>query len=254
MRLGENDLTGELLEIKDLTVEVSGRTVLEDVDLRIEREETHILFGPNGSGKSSLIMTILGFPAYKVISGEIIFKGKNIIDLPINERVNLGISVAFQNPPAIRGVKLEDILNHWIKDECTIDSILERINFPREFLRRDINLGFSGGEMKKSEILQAIIQGGDLLLLDEPDSGVDVENLRLLGEFINEMLKSRSGLIITHQGHILRFIDADIAHVMLKGTIVCSGRPTRILSQIMSEGYGWCMKCPRRKKIKENMI
>ena len=254
MRLGENDLTGELLEIKDLTVEVSGRTVLEDVDLRIEREETHILFGPNGSGKSSLIMTILGFPAYKVISGEIIFKGKNIIDLPINERVNLGISVAFQNPPAIRGVKLEDILNHWIKDECTIDSILERINFPREFLRRDINLGFSGGEMKKSEILQAIIQGGDLLLLDEPDSGVDVENLRLLGEFINEMLKSRSGLIITHQGHILRFIDADIAHVMLKGTIVCSGRPTRILSQIMSEGYGWCMKCPRRKRIKENMI
>ena len=254
MKLGENDLTGELLEIKDLTVEVSGRTVLEDVDLHIGREETHILFGPNGSGKSSLIMTILGFPDYKVISGEIIFKGKNIIDLPINERVNLGISVAFQNPPAIRGVKLEDILNHWIKDEFTIDSILERINFPREFLRRDVNLGFSGGEIKKSEILQAIVQGGDLLLLDEPDSGVDVENLRLLGEFINEMLKSRSGLIITHQGHILRFIDADMAHVMLKGTIVCSGRPTRILSQIMSEGYGWCMKCPRRKKIKENMI
>ncbi len=247
-------MTGELLEINDLTVEVSGRIVLEDVDLRIEKGETHILFGPNGSGKSSLIMTILGFPAYKVISGEIIFKGKNIIDLPINERVNLGISVAFQNPPAIRGVKLGDILNHSIKDECTIDSILERINFPREFLRRDVNLGFSGGEIKKSEILQAIVQGGDLLLLDEPDSGVDVENLRLLGELINEMLKGRSGLIITHQGHILRFIDADIAHVMLKGTIVCSGRPTRILSQIMSEGYGWCMKCPRRKKIRENMI
>ena len=244
----------ELLEINDLTVEVSGRRVLEDVDLRIKKGETHVLFGPNGSGKSSLIMTILGFPAYKVISGEIIFKGKNIIDMPINERVNLGISVAFQNPPRIRGVKLGDILNHWIRDECTINSILEKINFPREFLRRDVNLGFSGGEMKKSEILQAIVQGGDLLLLDEPDSGVDVENLRLLGEFINEMLKGRSGLIITHQGHILRFIDADIAHVMLKGTIVCSGRPTRILSQIMSEGYGWCMKCPRRKRIRENMI
>jgi len=247
-------LIEELLEINDLTVEVSGRRVLEDVDLRIKKGETHVLFGPNGSGKSSLIMTILGFPAYKVISGEIIFKGKNIIDLPINERVNLGISVAFQNPPRIRGVKLGDILNHWIRDECTINSILERINFPREFLRRDVNLGFSGGEMKKSEILQAIVQGGDLLLLDEPDSGVDVENLRLLGEFINEMLKGRSGLIITHQGHILRFIDANIAHVMLKGTIVCSGRPTRILSQIMSEGYGWCMKCPRRKRIRENMI
>ena len=126
-------MTGELLEINDLTVEVSGRIVLEDVDLRIEKGETHVLFGPNGSGKSSLIMTILGFPAYKVISGEIIFKGKNIIDLPINERVNLGISVAFQNPPAIRGVKLGDILNHWIKDESTIDSILERINFRVNF-------------------------------------------------------------------------------------------------------------------------
>ena len=116
-------MAGELLEIKDLTVKVSGKIVLRDVDLQIKRGETHILFGPNGSGKSSLIKAILGFPAYKVISGEIIFKGKNIIDLPINERVNLGISVAFQNPPAIRGVKLEDILNHWIKDEFTIDSI-----------------------------------------------------------------------------------------------------------------------------------
>ena len=247
-------MTGELLEINDLTVEVSGKIILEDVDLRIKRGETHILFGPNGSGKSSLVMTILGFPAYKVISGEIIFKGKNIVDLPINERVNLGISAAFQTPPAIRGVKLADILNRWIKDEHAIDPILERINFPREFLRRDVNLGFSGGEMKKSEILQAMIQDGDLLLLDEPDSGVDVENLRLLGGFINEMLKDRSGLIITHQGYILRFINADIAHVMLKGTIVCSGMPTRILSQIISEGYGWCMKCPRRKRIRGNTI
>jgi len=246
-------LAGELLEIKDLTVKVSGKIVLRDVDLRIKRGETHILFGPNGSGKSSLIKAILGFPAYKVISGEIIFKGKNIVDLPINERVNLGISAAFQTPPAIRGVKLWNILSHWIKDESKIDSLLERIDFPREFLRRDVNLGFSGGEMKKSEILQAIIQCGDLLLLDEPDSGVDIENLRLLGRLINETLKDRSGLIITHQGHILRFIDADKAHVMLKGTIVCSGKPTRILGQIISEGYGWCMKCPRRKRILENM-
>jgi len=241
-------LTRNLLEIRGLTVEVSGKGVLEDVNLSIGEGEVHVLFGPNGSGKSSLIMTILGFPAYKVISGEILFKGKEITDLPINERVKMGISIAFQNPPAIRGVKLGGIISHWIPDQKEISGLLERVNIPREFLKRDINLGFSGGEIKRSEILQVIAQGGDFLMLDEPDSGVDVENLQLIGRVIDEILRERSGLIITHQGHILRFVNADEAHVLIKGTIACSGKPTRILSQILREGYGWCLKCPRRKR------
>jgi len=243
------DLSGKLLEIKNLTVEVSDKKILEDVDLQIAKGEVHVLFGPNGSGKSSLLMTILGFPAYKVVSGEIWFKGREITDLPIDERVKLGINAAFQNPPAIRGVKLGGIISHWIPDRKQVAELLERVKFPPEFLKRDVNLGFSGGEIKKSEILQILAQGGDFLMLDEPDSGVDVENLQLVGRVLDEMLKDKSGLIITHQGHILRFVNADVAHVLIEGTIACSGKPTKILSQILSEGYGWCMKCPRRKRI-----
>jgi len=247
-------LTESLLEVKDLTVEVSGKRVLEEVNLQIAKGEVHVLFGPNGSGKSTLLMTILGFPAYKVLSGEIIFKGMEITDLPINERVNLGISVAFQNPPAIRGVKLGEVISHWIPNVEEVDRLLERINFPRGFLKRDINLGFSGGEIKKSEVLQMLAQRGDFLMLDEPDSGVDVENLRVIGGVIDEALRGRSGLIITHQGHILRFVNADVAHVLINGTIACSGKPTKILSQILREGYGWCMKCPMRKRISREEI
>jgi len=247
-------LTGNLLEINSLTVEVSGKRVLEDVDLQIAKGEVHVLFGPNGSGKSTLLMTILGFPAYRVVSGEIIFKGKDITNLPINERVNLGINVAFQNPPVIRGVKLGEIIEHWIPDQNEIDNLLEKVKFPSEFLKRDVNLGFSGGEIKKSEVLQMLAQGGDFLMLDEPDSGVDVENLQLVGRVIDEMLRDRSGLIITHQGYILRFVNADVAHVLIEGTIACSGKPTKILSQIIREGYGWCLKCPRRKRISKELF
>ena len=247
-------MTGNLLEINSLTVEVSGKRVLEDVDLQIAKGEVHVLFGPNGSGKSTLLMTILGFPAYRVVSGEIIFKGKDITNLPINERVNLGINVAFQNPPVIRGVKLGEIIEHWIPDQNEIDNLLEKVKFPSEFLKRDVNLGFSGGEIKKSEVLQMMAQGGDFLMLDEPDSGVDVENLQLVGRVIDEMLRDRSGLIITHQGYILRFVNADVAHVLIEGTIACSGKPTKILSQIIREGYGWCLKCPRRKRISKELF
>jgi len=248
------DLAKNLLEVKNLTVKISGKRILEDINLEIGEGEVHVLFGPNGSGKSSLIMTILGFPSYKVISGEILFKGKEITGLPINERVKLGISAAFQNPPAIRGVKLGGIISHWIPDQNEIAELLEKVNFPPEFLKRDINLGFSGGEIKKSEVLQMLAQRGDFLMLDEPDSGVDVENLQLIGRVIDEMLKERSGLIITHQGHILRFVNADVAHVLIKGTIACSGIPTRILSQILHEGYGWCMKCPRRRRTSQEQM
>ena len=232
-----------ILEIKDLSVEVSGKKVLNNVNLQIPEGEVHILFGPNGSGKSSLIMTILGFPAFKVVSGKIFFKGVDITSLPINERVKLGMSVAFQNPPAIRGVKLGGILNHLTQNKEKINSFLTKLNFPPDFLERDVNLGFSGGEIKKSEILQVLAQGGDFIILDEPDSGVDVENLMILGKVIGEVLRDRSAMIITHLGTILRYINAHMAHVLINGTIVCSGSPTKILGQILSEGYTWCEKC-----------
>jgi len=241
-----------MLKVVDLCVEIEGKTTLKNVNLEIPEGEVHVLFGPNGSGKSSLIKTILGFPVYKVVSGKILFKGKDITHLPINERVKLGISVAFQNPPIIRGVKLRDILKSLISNgkKISISELAETINFPLEFMERDLNLGFSGGETKKSEILQILAQDTDFVMLDEPDSGVDVENLQLIGKVINKMLEGRSALLITHLGYILHYVDADKAHVILDGTIVCSGSPVKILSQILNEGYEWCRKCPiaRRKR------
>jgi len=232
-----------ILEVRNLSVEVSGRRVLSNIDLEIPKGEVHVLFGPNGSGKSSLIMAILGFPAYRIVSGRIIFKGKDITDLPIDERVKMGISVAFQNPPAIRGVKLGEVLKHLLPNEKKANDLLKKVKFPQIFLERDINLGFSGGEIKKSEILQVLAHGGDFVILDEPDSGVDVENLRILGGVINDMLHERSALIITHLGIILQYINADVAHVLMNGVIACSGPPTKILGQILNEGYAWCEKC-----------
>ncbi len=240
-------MVDNILEIQNLSVEVSGKRILNKVNLQIPEGEVHVLFGPNGSGKSSLIMALLGFPSYKIVEGKIIFKGKDITNLPTNERVKMGISVAFQNPPAIRGVKLGEVLNHLIPDKNKMNDLLNKVKFTPNFLERDINLGFSGGEIKKSEILQVLAQNGDLLILDEPDSGVDVENLRVLGEVINELLRDRSALIITHLGVILRYVNADRAHVLLNGTIVCSGPPVKILGQILNEGYVWCMKCIRVK-------
>jgi len=173
-------------------------------------------------------------------SSEILFKGEEITGLPIDERAKLGIAVAFQNPPAIRGVKLGDIIRRWMPDR-EAQRLMRKVNFPPEFLRRDVNLGFSGGEKKKSEVLQVLAQGGEFIMLDEPDSGVDVENLQIVGGVIDEMLRGRSGLIITHQGHILRYVSADMAHVLINGT------PTKVMSQILREGYGWCQRCPERE-------
>lgn len=247
MLRGRNILVKNILEIRNLSVEVSGKRILNNINLQIPEGEVHVLFGPNGSGKSSLIMTLLGFPAYKVVEGNIIFKGKDITNLPTDERVKMGISVAFQNPPAIRGVKLSEILNHLVQEKNKIDELLNKVKFPPSFLRRDVNLGFSGGETKKSEILQVLAQNGDFIILDEPDSGVDVENLKILGEVMDELLRNRSALIITHLGFILQYVNANTAHVLVNGTVVCSGSPVKILGQILNEGYSWCMKCARVK-------
>ncbi len=237
-----------MLEVSGLSVEVGGKRVLDDVNLEVPKGEVHVLFGPNGSGKSSLIMSVLGFPAYRVVSGDIRFKGKDITHLPINERVKLGIGVSFQNPPAIRGVKLKDVLRRLVSDkdekDIKVHELAETINFPLGLMERDINLGFSGGEVKKSEVLQVLAQNADFVMFDEPDSGVDVENLQIIGRAINKMLKGRSALLITHLGYILHYVDADKAHVLLDGTIACSGNPSKILSQILNEGYAWCEKCP----------
>lgn len=241
----------EMLRIEDLSVEIAGKRVLNKVNLEVPKGETHVLFGPNGSGKTSLIMSILGFPSCHVASGKIWFNGTDVTALPTNERVKLGLGVAFQNPPSIRGVKLGDVLRHLTKGEIDEMKLAKATNIPAEFLGRDLNLGFSGGELKRSEILQVLAQRPSFAIFDEPDSGVDVENLEIIGKVLREFFKGHSGLLITHLGHILRYVETDVAHVMFYGTIACSEEPTKVLNQIMKKGYKWCERCPKIKKLRE---
>jgi len=202
-------------------------------------------------------MTILGFPKYRVTGGQIIFKGEDITELSTTERVRMGIGVSFQNPPAIRGVKLMDLLKVesglTTEDELTPELIelARKMKFDESFLERDVNLGFSGGEVKRSEILQLLAQKPDFIMFDEPDSGVDIENVELLAEEINVLLdkdkkpglRRKSGLLITHLGYILNFVNADTAHVLMDGRIACSGNPDEIIADIRKDGFKGCVEC-----------
>jgi Fe-S cluster assembly ATP-binding protein len=172
-----------LLEIKDLRVNVEGREILHGVNLAVKPGETQVIFGPNGGGKTTLLMTIMGFPRYKVTGGKIYFKGQDITNMPVDERARLGIGMSFQRPPVVRGVKTHDMVVACLKDgrsdqekEAEVKDLAERAHLS-SFLDRDINYGFSGGEIKRSEMLQLLAQNPDLVLLDEPESGVDLENI-----------------------------------------------------------------------------
>ena len=170
-----------MLEIHELRVDVGGKAIIKNINMEIPEGETHILFGPNGSGKTTLMMTIMGFSGYKVAHGKIVFKGKDITYSPINERADMGIGVSFQRPPTINGLKtrtLVDICNK--TGEADVELLASRLNFS-DFLERDVNHNLSGGEIKRSELLQLLAQQPDLVLLDEPESGVDLENITLLG-------------------------------------------------------------------------
>jgi len=242
-----------ILEIKDLSVSVEDKEILHHVNLSIKAGETHVLFGPNGGGKTTLLMTIIGSPKYKVTGGSIIFKGTDIVGLPIDERARMGIGMSVQRPPIVRGVKTRDMVMACLGGKATdekIDQLAEKANMI-DFLNRDINYGFSGGEVKRSELMQLLAQQPDLSLLDEPESGVDLVNIALIGELLNELLekdehirdRTHSGLVITHTGHILNYINARTGLVMLNGTIVCEGDPYEILETIKMKGYEECRKC-----------
>ncbi|MGE4374784.1 ABC transporter ATP-binding protein [Methanoculleus receptaculi] len=240
-----------MLDISDLHVEVDGTEVLHDINLHIGWGETHVLMGPNGSGKSTLLKTIMGFGGYTITSGSIVFKGQDITRMPIHERAHLGIGMMFQNPPAISGLKLGKLLTavSGLKED-EIEALARSVNMG-QFLSRDINVGFSGGEIKRSEVLQLKVQQPDFLMLDEPESGVDLENMNLMGREIATLLEKdvrivnrrRSGLIITHTGYILDYVDADQGHVIIEGQIRCHGNPREILRLVKEKGYGECLRC-----------
>ena len=238
-----------LLEIVDLSASIGNKQVLKNFNLKIGSGETHALFGPNGTGKTTLLNVIAGIPRYRVDGGRIVFKGKDITNMSMDERARLGIGMAFQRPPAIRGLRLKDLIRI-INPKADVLAILNKMDFAA-FAERDVNRGFSGGEVKRSEMVQLLAQQPDFVMLDEPDSGVDLENIKLIGDAINSLTqkdrrpssRTKSGIIITHFGHILEYMKADRAHVMLGGSIVCSGNPGEILAQIKRSGYEGCAGC-----------
>jgi len=240
-----------MLHIENLHVKVGDKEVLHDINLHIGEGETHVLLGPNGSGKTTLLMTIMGFSNYTITEGKILFKGEDVTKMRAHERAKRGIGMLFQRPPTISGLKLGKLLTAISRTKP--DNILELAKSVHmdKFMDRDINKGFSGGEIKRSEVLQLMIQNPDFIMLDEPESGVDLENISLMGTAIGSLLekekrmskRQKSGLVITHTGYILDYIETDRGHVMCEGQIRCHGNPREILKDIKQRGYKECMEC-----------
>ena len=240
-----------MLHIEHLYINVGDKELLHDINHHINEGETHVLLGPNGSGKTTLLMTIMGFSNYTITKGKIIFKGADVTMMHAHERAKRGIGMLFQRPPTISGLKLGKLLTaiSHTKQENILE--LAKTVHMDKFLERDINKGFSGGEIKRSEVLQLMIQNPDFVMLDEPESGVDLENIALIGTTIGALLekdkylakRKKSGLVITHTGFILDYIDADKGHVMCDGQIRCHGNPREILKDIKQRGYKECLEC-----------
>lgn len=221
-----------------------GKEILTDFSLEIKEKELVVLFGPNGSGKSTLVKTIMGISGYQIVEGDVLFEGKSIKNLTISERARTGIGIMFQHPPEISGVKLYQIAKYLENDDNVIFNYAKKLKLG-EFLDRDINVDFSGGERKRSELFQLLLQKPRLLLLDEPESGVDIENVSIMGNVLNEYLKSNpsSVLIITHTGYILEYISANRGCVLMNGKICCTDKPEKIFEDIRHSGYEKCGVC-----------
>lgn len=241
-----------LLSIEGLRVRIGEREVLRGVDLGIAAGETHVLLGPNGSGKTTLLNTLLGMPGYEVLDGYVTFKGRDLLPLTIDERARLGLGIAFQRPSAVRGVKLRQIMqvaSAGTLDDAGIHAIAEELEL-EGMLDRDVNAGFSGGEAKRSEMGQLLAQKPDLAFFDEPESGVDLDNIAVVGGAIQALLQGslatdprRAGLVITHTGNILQYVTADVGHVLYDGRIACSGNPLDLIGDIGERGYERCVEC-----------
>ena len=243
-----------ILEIKNLRTSINENEILKDLNLTINKGEIHAIMGPNGSGKSTFSKVVAGHPAYEVISGDIFFKGSTILNLEPEERSHLGIFLAFQYPIEIPGVSNEDFLRlaynskqkFYNKPELdpieffsVINQKLQLIDMSSTFLSRNINEGFSGGEKKRNEILQMILLDSELSILDETDSGLDIDALKIISKGINTFMKNDKAIIlITHYQRLLDYIKPNFVHVMQNGKIIKTGT-AELAKELELKGYEW---------------
>lgn len=238
-----------LLQVKNLHAEIDGKPILRGLDLTIEKGEVHALMGPNGSGKSTLSNVLMGHPAYEVTEGEIWFQGENITEMEPDERAKMGIFLAFQYPTSIPGVSLGNFLLASVKAVRGADNVqllpfrkelnakMEELGINRDFAKRYVNEGFSGGEKKRAEIFQMAVLEPRLAILDETDSGLDIDALKVVSSGVNKLKRADSAqLVITHYQRLLNYIIPDFVHVMADGRIVKSGGKELAL-ELESQGY-----------------
>ncbi len=242
------------LEIRNLHVRAEDKEILKGLDLSVSRGEVHTLMGPNGSGKSTLANVVMGHPNLEVTEGQILFRGEDITEADTDERARMGLFMAFQYPVAVPGVTVtkylrtmmnahreaagEDPVN--LKDfRRTVEEAMRLTEVPREFSSRYLNDGFSGGEKKRMEILQLALQKPAIAILDETDSGLDIDALRVVAQGVNALKGPDMGvLIITHYQRILHYVEPDFVHVMYQGRIVKEGGP-ELVGLLEERGYGW---------------
>lgn len=239
-----------LLDIQNLSASLEdGKQILNGLSLSMEKGETHVLMGPNGAGKSSLGNTLMGNPVYKITDGRIIFKDLDITEETTDKRAKLGMFMSFQAPLEVPGISLETFIRSAIQQKTgervklfqfqkELNACMELLNMNPDYAKRDLNVGFSGGERKKSEILQLLMLKPDFAILDETDSGLDVDAVRVVSKGIQEYQKTVGGslLIITHNAKILEILKVDKTHILVKGHIVHTGDGS-LVEKINKEGF-----------------
>ncbi len=240
-----------LLEIRDLHVSVEDKEILHGINLVVDEGEVHVVMGPNGAGKSTLAQVIMGNPTYEITQGQIIFEGEDITELDTDKRAKLGIFLSFQNPFEIPGVTMQDFLRQ-AKMQITGEDInslsfyadlvdlLKELEIDPDYALRYLNVGFSGGEKKKSEMLQMIALDPKFALLDEPDSGLDVDAVKVVSQGARRFIdkSGKSMLIITHHRDILASVHADKVHILKDGRSAMDG-DAHLIERIENEGFGW---------------